>query len=308
MDNNIITIQELLLWGNKNSEFEKEAKSKNPRIRLVRHSGQKVEEKIGNKPNRESLYTLYTTNNDLFMAYQNEQGYKEFKDIKYMVSFLGEEGTNSRFIGVFEKGSSYEIIRDNVAIFDFKKLQGFEKLEEKVVIDWGSISSTRAWIQKWKEDINKKKKYVIRIDSGIGEKNVPIFKSYADVKLNYHQLKCIIDNNISDWKTALEACNCVYLILDKHTGKQYVGVTYKDPGTGSNGIWHRWNDYVKTGGHGGNTELKKLYKKDNDYIKNNFQWCILEILDLNVSKKYAIHRESLYKEKFGTREHGYNNN
>ena len=106
----------------------------------------------------------------------------------------------------------------------------------------------------------------------------------------------------------LEACNCVYVIADKKTGQQYVGVTYKNSKPGmKSGIWGRWTEYANTG-HGDDATLKKLCANDPKYAEKNFQWSILEVLPLNVIPKVAIDRETKWKEKLLSREFGYNNN
>lgn len=299
MDNNIITIQDLLLWGNKNADFEKEATGKQ-RIKFIKHQGQNPlnwTSYIDGKVYQEkTISAFYRKHKEAFWDFQNEQKLSNFKNVEYVISLMGEENGSARFIGVFKNCKKES---NNRGIFDFKKVDGFEELEEKVIINFGT---SRQCYQFW--DNNK---YVIRIDCGF-EENIPAFISYADVILDYYQLKTIFDKNSEEWRTKLEACNCVYLILDKFTGQQYVGVTYRDHNSALNGIWGRWQKYVETGGHGDNKKLEELWRKDNDYPKNNFQWSILETLPLNVTAEYAIGRESLYKEKFGTREHGYNNN
>ena len=143
---------------------------------------------------------------------------------------------------------------------------------------------------------------VIRIDRGLIDNNIPVFVRYEDVILNYAQLKAIIDSNNTEWKLRLESCNCIYLILDKSNGKQYVGSTYN-----TKGIWGRWSEYAKTG-HGGDVELKKCLESDPKYAEKNFQWCILETLPIKILQDQAIERESLYKRKLGTRIFGHNNN
>ena len=92
------------------------------------------------------------------------------------------------------------------------------------------------------------------------------------------------------------------MILDKKTGRQYVGSTYN-----KNGIWGRWEEYARTG-HGGDKELKPLIEDDAAYARKYFQWSILETLPLRIPDEQAIDREALYKRKFGTREFGYNKN
>ena len=143
---------------------------------------------------------------------------------------------------------------------------------------------------------------VVRIDRGLTENNIPVFKSFEDVVLDYNQLKRIFETNNAEWKSKLESCNGIYLILDKKCGKQYVGSTYN-----RDGIWGRWKQYAETG-HGGDKDLKPLLSDDSNYAAKYFQWCILETLPLKILDEHAIDRESLYKRKFGTREFGYNNN
>lgn len=294
MDNNrhIISFQNLV--KGRVPEFEASKK-----IKLIRHLDKREFKKIDGREYKESLYVLYRTRPDLFMTYQNEQKISNFKNVEYIVSFIGEEKNTARFIGVYKKCNCKDLGEDR-GLFDFQKVSGFEALEEKVIIDWKSPG--QSWHQ-WYHNL----KYVIRIDRGISEGDIPIFTSYEDVILNYRQLKAIFDKDDIEWRSKLEACNCVYLILDKKTGKQYVGVTYRDKNSAGKGIWGRWKEYSEKG-HGNDISLKELYNKDNSYPANHFQWSILEILPLNVTDKVAIDRETLYKVKFGTREHGYNNN
>ena len=150
-------------------------------------------------------------------------------------------------------------------------------------------------------------KEVRRIEQVNTGDNVPYFTRYEDVILSFSQLQKVVEDK--EWKSKLESLNCVYLIIDKETGKQYVGVTYKNMKPGiKNGILGRWTEYAKTG-HGNNKLLVALLaEKGISYADQNFQWTILETLPLNVTPKVAIDRESLYKKKFGTREHGYNEN
>ncbi|WP_367293759.1 hypothetical protein [Lactococcus lactis] len=58
-------------------------------------------------------------------------------------------------------------------------------------------------------------------------------------------------------------------------------------------------------GHGGNTEFKKL---KFDYIKENFQYSILEVADSKASDEYIISREGWWKEALLSRKFGYNSN
>ena len=293
MKDYIVMVQDLL--NGRNEEFDNADKR---RIRLIRHADNRKEKIINGKSYANSLYNLYLTERNVFLTYQSEQIAKDFKDVDYMVSFIGEEGTTSRFVGVFKNGGIVAPLGlyngKELARFDFTEVDGFELLKERVIIDWNNPVN---WRQNYQNQMP-----VIRIDRGLQENNIPVFTRFEDVMLDYSQLRRIIETNNMEWKSKLESCNAVYLILDKLTGKQYVGSTYNPKG-----IWGRWSAYAWTG-HGDNKDIKQLIDNDETYAKKNFQWCILETLPLNILEKHAIDRESLYKQKFGTREFGYNNN
>lgn len=288
MDNNIIiTIQELLTG--RNIEFDMAT-----RIKLVRHKENKATIHFLNETYMGSLYHMYRYDHALFLKYQSHQATENFNTVEYIVSFIGESGQEARFVGVF-KNCGHETVDEKTSMFDFQEVKGFEILNERVIINWGE--SAISWHQWWRND-----KEVVRIDKGISNDKVPPFVQYEDVVLNYEQLRKIIDTQNSEWKSKLEACNCIYLILDKSNGKHYIGSTYN-----KQGIWGRWSIYAETG-HGNDITLVELLKNDPLYAQKYFQWSILETLPLNIVDTVAIDRESLYKEKFGTRDFGYNNN
>lgn len=294
MEKNWITTIQVLLNG-RNDEFDAADKK---RDRLIRHKDNRKEKIIDGKTYTNSLYDIYLNDNDVFMNYQSEQVKKRFMDVDYIVAFIGEEGVSSRFVGVYKNNGVVKEIgeyKDEVlAKFDFQELNGFDLLKERVVIDWRNPVS---WLQNYTNEMP-----VIRIDRGLKENNIPVFTRFEDVLLDYNQLSSIFKKNNAEWKAKLESCNCIYLILDKSNGKQYVGSTYN-----KQGIWGRWAEYANTG-HGGDKDLKPLLQADPNYARKNFQWCILETLPLKILEEHAIDRESLYKRKFGTRDFGYNNN
>lgn len=293
----IISIQDLLKGWNRNSEFDNANES---RIKLVRHSSDvKPDSFIYNKY-KGSVYKLYRTDYALFKEWQSEQSDSKMKNVDYLVVFLAEEGCECRFIGVYRNYGPKRATGNGVSEYAIEEVEGFEGLKDKVVIDWGK--GTLSWMQNWQSTKN-----VRRIDQVNTGDDIPYFIRYEDVILSFSQLQKVVEDK--EWKSKLESLNCVYMILDKETGKQYVGVTYKNMKPGiKNGILGRWTEYAKTG-HGNNKLLVALLaEKGISYADQNFQWTILETLPLNVTPKVAIDRESLYKKKFGTREHGYNEN
>ncbi len=172
-------------------------------------------------------------------------------------------------------------------------MSDFENLKERIIIDWGK--GTTSWHQWYK---NKKEVVEIKFRPDLNYKQ---FKNYDDIFLNYSELQEIVKHEYKDWKIPLSATNAIYLILDKKTGKQYVGSTY-----GGDGVWGRWTNYAKNG-NGGNKLLTELTKSDKNYA-NNFQWTILTTLPKTITKDEAIVIETKYKNKLGSRAFGLNSN
>ena len=131
------------------------------------------------------------------------------------------------------------------------------------------------------------------------------FPGYDQINLSFPELENIILTQKPDWKTALETTQGIYMITDTLNGKRYVGSAY-----GSNGIWSRWRDYVDSQGHGGNTELSNVIKRTVNYARMNFQFTMLEAINLKVEEDIVIRREQHWKTVLLTqnKEYGYNLN
>ena len=131
------------------------------------------------------------------------------------------------------------------------------------------------------------------------------FPGYDNVCLDFLTLEMIVNNQKQDWKIALENMKGVYVIVDKHNGKKYVGSAY-----GTSGIWSRWCTYVYSEGHGYNDELVELISQNGvDYARSNFQLGIIEVLSMKTDDETVISRESFWKNVLQTRgEFGYNKN
>ncbi len=267
----MITIQELLF----NRGLDKNAK-----IKLVRH-----------KDGRQDLYNLYKTEKDKFLAYQNSQSKDVFNGVDFIVSFIGEEGNLSRFIGVYQI-TNREKFADDCFEYKMREVIGqFDDLKERVIILWKNARAWHQWINNNME--------VIEIHPGLHYKQ---FTDYFDFILNFDELKEIVKNQYSDWKKVLSITKGIYLISDTKTGKLYVGSAY-----GENGIWGRWSNYALTNGHGNNKLLKELIDFDPTY-GNHFQFSILMLLPRTITADEAIKKERLFKNKLGTNSFGLNNN
>lgn len=130
------------------------------------------------------------------------------------------------------------------------------------------------------------------------------FNGYENVSLEFPMLETIIGNERMDWKSALQNVKGVYVIVDKKTGKKYVGSA-----SGETGIWARWSDYIQTG-HGWNKELIDLVKGDDkNYAHDNFRITLIECWPFKTDDSAIIRRENFWKEALLTRgKHGYNKN
>lgn len=130
------------------------------------------------------------------------------------------------------------------------------------------------------------------------------FPGYDNVRLSFSQLSSILERGKQSWIAALENQKAVYLITDKHNGKLYVGSATSDNGM----LLQRWRNYV-TNGHGGNRELVDLVNKHGfDYVKQNFQYSILENYNAKIDDHVVLKRESWWKETLQSRLFGYNSN
>lgn len=277
----MITIQELLY----NRGLDRKAA-----VKLVRHKDRRID-----------LYSMYRTERNAFLEYQNTQSRDIFKDVDYIVSFIGEDGVLARFIGVY-RVTGKERIKGalNIGNYDFsynfkysmEEVEGYEDLKERVIIRWGNAISWHQWIKNEME--------VQEISPGLHYKR---FTDYFDLILDFTELQEIVVEQYQDWKAVLSAIKGVYLITDRNTGKLYIGSAY-----GEDGIWGRWKEYVATNGHGGNKSLKELIDEDWEYACKYFQFSILMLLPKTVTADEAVRKEQLFKRKLGTNSFGLNNN
>lgn len=187
-----------------------------------------------------------------------------------------------------------EIEKGNNFYYNLTPLSEFNDLKERLVIDWGkSALSWHQWLHK-----NDKEVFEILPSGSINE-----FPGYLNFILSFKELEKLIQNPIANrtWHDMLSAVFGIYLILDKKTGKQYIGSA-----PGVSGILGRWETYVQTG-HGNNVQLISLINKNPDY-KYNFSFSLLQTLPKTVTPLEVLEIESLYKEKLGTRKFKYNSN
>lgn len=97
------------------------------------------------------------------------------------------------------------------------------------------------------------------------------------------------------WADTLRNVKGVYLLVDRESGKQYVGSAL-----GQDSLWGRWCDYARNG-HGGDKELHKLGRRP-------YRVTILQAVPMIAPDDDVLATESVWKEKLMTRTFGLNAN
>ncbi len=274
-ETNPITLQELLyLRGLPRESFAK--------TKLIRHLDSKGDL---------DLHTDYQASKEKFLEYQRRQHRPVFRDCDYVVSSLGEPNSCARFLGVY-KVRGVEKGPEGHYYYNLVEEAGFADLSERVIFKWvGAAVSWHQWLRE------KEPRIVIEVQrKGF---DLP-FRGYLDFVLPFATLKRLSDTQgpNDEWRRMLSEVAGVYLIRDMSTnnptsGYQYIGAAY-----GEKGIWQRWQDYVKTNGHGGNAELRKLISADSNYARH-FQFTILMTLSRSTTNDEVMHWEKLFKQKIG---------
>jgi hypothetical protein len=152
----------------------------------------------------------------------------------------------------------------------------------RLVIDWGD--GARSWVQR----AHKQRKEIIELLPKIAEAPFP---GFADFTMNIDEIDAIPPS----WQAALSATRGIYLLVDLEDGIQYVGSA-----TGADGFLGRWRAYFSNGA-GGNVLMKLRAGR-------SYRVSILESASSTASEAEIIDRESVWKEKLGSRAFGLNAN
>jgi hypothetical protein len=244
----------------------------------------------------------------LLERYQQYQSKPVFQGCEQIIALCGQEGTRSSFYGVY-RNLGYRArdafpmaesmleqawqARDDY-FYQLERDSRFDHWRDRLIVDWGK--ATRAWHQRQLD------KPVIEI-LATGRLLQP-FKDYLEFSLSFDELRqlCRTGEAHRDWQSSLSAVAGVYLILDESSGDLYVGSAY-----GAAGIWGRWCEYAKSG-HGGNRRLIELIDGNQEHYPRQFRFSVLQILPKSFARSEVITRESLFKQKLGSRASGLNIN
>ena len=182
--------------------------------------------------------------------------------------------------------------------FEGEEIERFQPLFGRVIVQYHKTSQSQGrWFTSLQDELVVNQ---ILPDCFDGDD----FPGYGKVRLSFRQLEAIITRGKKDWVAALGNQKAVYLITDKHNGKLYVGSATSNTGM----LLQRWSNYVNNG-HGGNKELVALVEREGfDYVRENFQYSILENYNAKVDDHIILERESWWKETLQSRVWGYNSN
>jgi hypothetical protein len=243
-------------------------------------------------------------------AYQAHQSENILGECKIVLAFVGDGPKRGLFRGAWQvEGkinktnylNKYEWAKETIALdgpnpkyrnesfYNLARINLFSDLVDRLVISW---SQTPVMFSPW---LTAEEVIEVYPKNYIGE-----FSDFYGLVLSHDELRKLIANPDSNriWFQHLSSVAGVYLILDRETGKQYVGSAY-----GAHGIWGRWATYARSPS-GGNVLLEKLLSEKGARHADNFQFSILRVLEKASTKDQVIRAEQIEKMKLGTRAFG----
>jgi hypothetical protein len=259
-------------------------------VRLLRHKDQRAAK--GRTP-----YELWRDTPSQFDLYQSHQTIQSREKLKapYWASFLGTPNDETVFVGIYSvkylgllKHDLPKPHMDGVDkagtcdAYELTQDKRWADLTGRLYVEWGT--GKRSWIQR----ADRRDKQITELRTQFKEPDFPGF-------LNFIQPLSRLSKLPKDWVTTLQSSRGVYLLTCPKTKEQYVGSAY-----GSDGFWHRWQEYLHTG-HGGNIALKS--RDPSDYHVS-----ILEVAGTAATNDDIIEMEKKWKDKLQSRKMGLNRN
>ena len=220
---------------------------------------------------------------------------------KYLLFFLADTSTKSVLKGAYEVGEYIKKEEYNGELLDLSK--GYLQLTELKELD--ELVDRLEIYYEFKQGWNRYSFDEVTVSAlypKVNARKVPKFTSYENIYLSYEELKEVVNNGYLDYKLPLMSINAIYMIIDKTTGKQYIGSAY-----GEDGLYGRWETYVNTEGTGNNVMLKELNDGDKEHYLN-YSFHILRVLPHSMDVAEIIKLESMYKEIYMSKIYGLNKN
>lgn len=252
-----------------------------------------------NNGNEEPLMVMTRSYDEIcgWIAWKKEKDDLPRKRVIAFVRYYTVNQDQWIFAGIYDvtKKSNFSEIQDNVG-YDLTVVPEYQNLYGRLVVEYKNYTQQ---LKRNAENVLDDIKVVEILKKPY---NGVEFEGYNNINLSFQELEVIIKNNVDEWKRKLENVTGIYMLMDRSNGKKYIGSAY-----GQEGIWHRWTSYIYSQ-NGGNKELLQL---DNDYIKDNFNFTLLEWYALGTDIDFIISRENYWKKVMLSRKEngfGYNDN
>jgi hypothetical protein len=257
-------------------------------VRLVRHQD------AGRQTSAMTLYKAWKMDPGRLERYQEIQRRRVFEPGQILASFVvtPHPHNTALFCGLYSvdavsaapTGTTDPVFGHDVSGMYQYTLTPDARLATyvgRLHIDWG------AGTRSWKQLAKKQDKPVLEIRD---EQEDP-FPGFDALRVNVEEF----DRIPPGWVEVLKTIKGVYLLVDRETGKQYVGSA-----KGAESIWQRWNQYAHDG-HGGNREMRKIGKRP-------YQMSVLQAMPVITPDQSIEDVESQWKQKLLTRTFGLNAN
>lgn len=258
---------------------------------------------------RKALCSLAAEEPAIYNAYQSchhEAAERALGRAAFLVSFVGHEPGKAIFVGIYhvdgwcnitgKKWAALETSRRLVGLgvqgpehdrrlrlFNLVRTEELAAWRGRLLVNWPPPE--RSW-WRWAG------RNLIKVDSihpeSILVEDVP---DPNELVLTWEELQSLPRS----WQHAMAQWRGIYLILDRASGKGYVGSAY-----GHDNLLARWRSYARTG-HGSNVDLKGRDPR-------KFTFAILQLVAQDLPPEKVVHLESSWKKRLGTREFGLNGN
>jgi hypothetical protein len=252
-------------------------------VRLLRHQDGRLQ--------RCAIYAAWRRRDSSFESYQRIQRRDRFNVGDLLASFVVTPEGATLFVGLYAVRAVRVLPEGQVMPllgfdesgehqYDLEHDARMERYEGKLRIEWGL--GTRAWVQ------------------GASRNEKPVTEIRDDYRPWPGFEKFLWDTDdlsglYPSWAEILTHVKGVYLLVDKESGKQYVGSA-----TGADSLYGRLMMYAR-GGTGGNVELARLGP-------HNYQVSLLEAVPMPTSDERIIEMETIWKAKLLSRPFGLNAN
>lgn len=249
------------------------------------------------------------SNPEMYNNYQSNQNPTQEKQLSratHLASFIGVKTGEALFVGIYKvegwkeipvaEFNEMEVVKElygygsqpknqhHVKWFDLRVMPQMAELKGRLVLTWAEMYAARSW-SRWAAP-NTFPVKIIHEESAL----VPPMPSWRALTLEWAELQTLPES----WKAKLREWRAIYLIHDTCDGKNYVGSAY-----GEDNLDHRWAEYVRTGGHGGNVQLRGREP-------NNFRFSILELVGPSMPKEEVVEIEQSWMLRLHTRTDGLN--